>query len=258
MDFTGKVVLITGASSGIGAATAKYFANLGATCVLAARNEAKLAEVRKECASLGGKVEPLTVVADVTKQTDLERLIKVIIAKYGRLNVLVNNAGKGCSGTIEEADLEQLDDMLNTNLRSVFSLTKLALPHLIASKGNIVNVSSVAGTNSFVNLISYCVSKSALDQFTRCAALDLASKGVRVNSVNPAVIVTNFHKTIGMQDEAYAAYLMHSESTHPMGRVGTGEEVAASIAFLACDATASFTTGTCLRVDGGKHILTPR
>uniref|UniRef100_A0A182QS93 Ketoreductase domain-containing protein n=1 Tax=Anopheles farauti TaxID=69004 RepID=A0A182QS93_9DIPT len=258
MDFTGKVVLITGASSGIGAATAKYLTNLSATCVLAARNEAKLAEVRKECASLAGKVEPLTVVTDVTKFADLERLIKVIIAKYGRLDVLVNNAGKGAGGSILEADLDQFDDILDTNLRSVFSLTKLALPHLIAVKGNIVNVSSVAGTNSFSNALSYCVSKSALDQFTRCTALDLASKGVRVNSVNPAVIVTNFHKAIGMNDEAYEAYLKHCETTHPLGRVGTGEEVAASIAFLACDATASFTTGTCLRVDGGKHILTPR
>uniref|UniRef100_A0A182MTJ1 Uncharacterized protein n=1 Tax=Anopheles culicifacies TaxID=139723 RepID=A0A182MTJ1_9DIPT len=257
MDFTGKIVLITGASSGIGASTAKYLTNLGATCVLAARNEVKLAEVRSECVSLG-KAEPLTVVTDVTKREDLERLVRLIIAKYGRLDVLVNNAGKGAGGSIEEADLEQFDDILDTNLRSVFALTKLALPHLLAVKGNIVNVSSVAGTNSFHNALSYCVSKSALDQFTRCTALDLASKGVRVNSVNPAVIVTNFHKAIGMEDEAYAAYLKHCETTHPLGRVGTGEEVAASIAFLACDATASFITGTCLRVDGGKHILTPR
>uniref|UniRef100_A0A182S8U5 Ketoreductase domain-containing protein n=1 Tax=Anopheles maculatus TaxID=74869 RepID=A0A182S8U5_9DIPT len=257
MDFTGKVVLITGASSGIGASTANYLTKLGATCVLAARNEAKLAEVRKECVSLG-KVEPLTVVTDVTKREDLERLVRLIIAKYGRLDVLVNNAGKGAAGSIEEADLEQFDDILDTNLRSVFALTKLALPHLLAVKGNIVNVSSVAGTNSFHNALSYCVSKSALDQFTRCTALDLATKGVRVNSVNPAVIVTNFHKAIGMEDKAYDAYLKHCETTHPLGRVGTGEEVAAAIAFLACDATSSFITGTLLRVDGGKHILTPR
>lgn len=94
MDFTGKVVLITGASSGIGASTAIYLTNLGASCVLAARNEAKLAEVCKECAALG-KATPLTVVTDVTKRADLERLLKLTIAKYGRLDVLVNNAGKG-------------------------------------------------------------------------------------------------------------------------------------------------------------------
>ncbi|XP_052871903.1 17-beta-hydroxysteroid dehydrogenase 14-like [Anopheles cruzii] len=257
MDFSGKIVLITGASSGIGAGTAKYLTNLGATCVLAARNGEKLASVRAECAALG-KAEPLTVVADVTRAADNERLLRTVLERYGRLDVLVNNAGKGAVGGIEDADLEQFDDILNTNLRSVFALTKLAVPHLITSRGNIVNVSSVAGTNSFANLLSYCVSKSALDQFTRCTALDLAPKGVRVNSVNPAVIVTEFHKTLGLEEAAYAKYLQQSALVHPLGRVGNVEEVAASIAFLACDKTASFTTGTCLCVDGGKHILTPR
>ncbi|XP_058118664.1 uncharacterized oxidoreductase TM_0325-like [Anopheles ziemanni] len=257
MDFSGKVVIITGASSGIGAATAKYLTNLGASCVLAARNESKLAEVQAACKALG-KVDPLIVVTDVTKPADNERLVKLTVAKFGRIDVLVNNAGKGAFGTIETADIEQFEDILNTNLKSVFTLTKLALPHLLASKGNIVNVSSVAGTNSFANALSYCVSKAALDQFTRCTALDLAPKGVRVNSVNPAVIITDFQLTMGMDKDAYATYLKNCESTHPLGRVGTGEEVAASIAFLACDKTASFTTGTCLFVDGGKHILTPR
>lgn len=257
MDFSGKVVIITGASSGIGAATAKYLTGLGATCVLAARNEAKLAEIRAVCAGLG-KAEPLTVVTDVTRAEDNERLIRLTVAKFGRIDVLVNNAGKGAFGTIETADLEQFDDILNTNLRSVFTLTKLAVPHLLTTRGNIVNVSSVAGTNSFSNAVSYCVSKSALDQFTRCTALDLAAKGVRVNSVNPAVIVTEFQKTLGMDEATYAAYLKHCETSHPLGRVGTADEVAASIAFLACDKTAAFTTGTCLCVDGGKHILTPR
>ncbi|XP_050098806.1 3-oxoacyl-[acyl-carrier-protein] reductase FabG-like [Anopheles aquasalis] len=257
MDFTGKIVIITGASSGIGAATAKYLTGLGATCVLAARSEANLKAIHKGCVALG-KVEPFLVVTDVTRREDCEKLFRLTIAKYGRVDVLVNNAGKGAAGSIEVADLEQFDDILNTNLRSVFTLTKLAVPHLIESRGNIVNVSSVAGTNSFPNALSYCVSKAALDQFTRCTALDLAQKGVRVNSVNPAVIVTEFHKVLGMDEKSYAAYLKHSESTHPMGRVGNADEVAAAIAFLACDKTASFTTGTCLCVDGGKHIMTPR
>ncbi|XP_035788996.1 3-oxoacyl-[acyl-carrier-protein] reductase FabG-like [Anopheles albimanus] len=257
MDFTGKIVIITGASSGIGAATAKYLTGLGATCVLAARSEENLKAVQKDCLALG-KGEPFLVVTDVTRREDCERLLRLTIAKYGRVDVLVNNAGKGAGGSIEVADFEQFDDILNTNLRSVFTLTKLTVPHLIESRGNIVNVSSVAGTNSFPNALSYCVSKAALDQFTRCTALDLAPKGVRVNSVNPAVIVTEFHKALGMDEQAYAAYLKHCESTHPLGRVGNADEVAASIAFLACDRTASFTTGTCLRVDGGKHIMTPR
>ncbi|ETN64859.1 short-chain dehydrogenase [Anopheles darlingi] len=184
MDFTGKIVIITGASSGIGAATAKYLTGLGATCVLAARSEENLKSVQRECIAVG-KVEPFLVVTDVTRREDCEKLLRLTIAKYGRVDVLVNNAGKGAGGSIEVADLEQFDDILNTNLRSVFTLTKLAVPHLIASRGNVVNVSSVAGTNSFPNALSYCVSKAALDQFTRCTALDLAPKGVRVNSVNP-------------------------------------------------------------------------
>lgn len=184
MDFKGKVVLITGASSGIGAAAAKYLAELGATVVLTGRNAENLNKIGAECASVG-KTKPLLIVADVTKETDNVRVIETTIAKLGKLDVLVNNAGKGTGGSIETTTLEQYDDIMTTNVRAVFHLTQLAVPHLVKSKGNIVNVSSVAGTRSFANSLVYCISKSALDQFTRCTALELAPKQVRVNSVNP-------------------------------------------------------------------------
>lgn len=256
MDLSGKVIIVTGASSGIGAATATYLTQLGATVVLTGRNIENLNKVGAECKALG-KQKPLLIVADVTNLDDNSRVIDETIKKFGRLDVLVNNAGKGQNGTIETTSLEQFDDIMDTNLRSVYHLTKLAVPHLIKTKGNIVNVSSVAGTRAFANSLSYCISKAALDQFTRCVALELAPKQVRVNSVNPAVIVTNFQTPLGMSPDTYAAYIKHSEQFHPLGRVGKASEVAAAIAFLAAD-TASFTTGTCLCIDGGKHILCPR
>ncbi|XP_058840284.1 3-oxoacyl-[acyl-carrier-protein] reductase FabG-like [Topomyia yanbarensis] len=256
MDLSGKVVLITGASSGIGAATAKYLTELGATVVLTGRNVENLNKIGTECEAIG-KAKPVLLVADVTKESDNARVIRETISKFGKLDVLVNNAGKGLAGSIETTTLEQYDDIMTTNVRAVLNLTQLAIPHLIKSKGNIVNVSSVAGTRSFANSLAYCISKSALDQFTRCTALELAPKQVRVNSVNPAVIITEFHKRLGMDDAAYDAYLKHSSQTHALGRVGQASEVAAAIAFLAGD-TASFITGMCLCVDGGKNIMCPR
>ncbi|XP_065095420.1 3-oxoacyl-[acyl-carrier-protein] reductase FabG-like [Ochlerotatus camptorhynchus] len=256
MDFSGKVVLITGASSGIGAATAKYLTELGGSVVLIGRNAENLNKVGAECQALG-KQKPFLLVADVTKTEDNSRVIEETIKKFGKLDVLVNNAGIGKYAGIETTSLEQYDEIMQTNVRAVYHLTMLAVPHLIKSKGNIVNVSSIAGTRAFANVLAYCVSKAALDQFTRCVALDLAPKQVRVNSVNPAVIVTDFHNRLGMSPADYATYLKNCEKSHPLGRVGQASEVAAAIAFLAAD-TASFITGTCLCVDGGKNNLCPR
>lgn len=183
MDFENKVVLITGASSGIGEATSKYFANLGASLVLTGRKSEQLERVGNEC-----KGNPLLLIADVTKVEDNQRVIDETIAKYGKLDVLVNNAGILANGSIENTSLQQYDEIMNTNVRAVYHLTMLAVPHLIKSKGNIVNVSSVAGNRSFPGILAYGMSKAAIDQFTRCTALELAPKQVRVNAVNPGMI----------------------------------------------------------------------
>lgn len=254
MDFKGKVVLITGASSGIGAETALYFSRLGASLSLIGRNADNLNDVVQKC-SENGTVAPLAIIADVTK--DASNIINKTIEHFGQLDVLINNAGRGAAGTIETTTLEQYDEMMNLNVRSVYELTMLAAPHLIKTKGNIVNVSSVAGLRAFPNFLAYCMSKSALNQFTQCVALELAPKGVRVNAVNPAVIRSNFHYNAGMSDEAYKAYLESCKATHALGRVGNANEVAAGIAFLASDA-ATFITGTLLPIDGGKAIMCPR
>lgn len=139
----------------------------------------------------------------------------------------------------------------------MYHLTMLAVPHIIETKGSIVNVSSVNGLRSFVGVLAYCMSKSAVDQFTRCIALELASKQVRVNSVNPGVIITEIHKRGGMDEEAYQKFLDRTKTTHALGRPGNVEEVAATIAFLASD-NASFITGVQVPIDGGRHAMCPR
>lgn len=253
MSFAGKVVLITGASSGIGAATASHLAKLGASLSLSGRNVANLKQVQTDV----NAKECLTVAGDVTNESDTARILSETIARYGKLDVLVNNAGILEAGTIENTSLEQFDRVMNTNVRSMYHLTMLAVPHLIKQKGSIVNVSSVNGIRSFPGVLAYNISKAAVDQFTRCVALELAQNGVRCNSVNPGVTITNLHKRGGMNEEAYAKFLEHSRTTHAMGRPGEATELAEAIAFLASDA-ASFITGANLPVDGGRHAMCPR
>lgn len=257
MDFKDKIVLITGASSGIGAGTAELLASKGAWLVLVGRNEVNLANVAAKCTPTHGAPAPLQLIADVTIEADVVRVIDETIKAFKKLDVLVNNAGILEQGSIETTTLEQYDRVMNTNVRSIFHLTHLAVPYLIEAKGNIVNVSSVNGIRSFAGVLVYCMSKSTLDQFTHCTALELAAKGVRVNSVNPGVIVTDIHKRGGMKDEMYAKFLEHSKTTHPLGRVGDVTEVAETIAFLASE-RASFITGALLPIDGGRHALCPR
>lgn len=253
--FTGKVVIITGASSGIGAAAAVRFASAGATVALVARNADNLRSIASKCKELSA-APVLEIVADVT--VDAKRIIAETVQHFERIDVLVNNAGRGVVGSIETADVNSFDDALNVNLRSVFALTQLAVPHLLSSKGNVVNVSSVTGLRAFPDFLPYCVAKAALDQLTKCAALELSSRGVRVNSVNPATIVTNFHRNLGMDEPTYAAYLERANATHPLGRPGTTDEVVEAILFLADENRASFLTGVLLPVDGGKTLMCPR
>ncbi|XP_043481223.1 3-oxoacyl-[acyl-carrier-protein] reductase FabG-like [Leptopilina heterotoma] len=253
MKFLGKVVLITGASSGIGAATAILMSELGASLALTGRNLNNLQDVANKCKD----PKPFIITGEITNENDVKNILDSTITHYGKLDVLINNAGTLESGSIENTSLEQYDRVFNTNVRSIYQLTMLAVPHLIQTKGNIVNVSSVNGIRSFPGVLSYCMSKSAVDQLTRCVALELASKQVRVNSVNPGVTVTQLHKRSGMTDDELKNFFEKSKATHALGRAGDVTEVAKSIAFLASD-DASFITGENLPVDGGRHIMCPR
>lgn len=255
MSFANKVVIITGASSGIGEATAELFAKQKASVVLVGRNVENLNKVATKCKV--DTAEVLTIVADVCVETEAKRIVDETIGKFGKLDVLVNSAGIIEIGSIEATTLAQYDRVMNVNVRAVFELTRLATPHLIATKGNIVNVSSVCGIRSFPGALIYNISKAAIDQFTNCTALELASHGVRVNSVCPGVIVTDLHKRGGMDADTYANFLERCKTTHALGRAGNANEVADAIAYLASDA-ASFITAVQLPVDGGRHAMCPR
>lgn len=246
---TGKVVIVTGASSGIGRATALLFAKNGSNVIAVGRNEKELNGLRDEAQKKKGSIK--VQLADIRENSQVERIVSQTIGNFGQIDVLVNSAGIIMNGTIENTTLEDWDKMFDINLRSLFFMIQKCVPHLEKSKGNIVNVSSVAGTRAFPNVLAYCVSKSGVDQLTRCVALELAAKGIRVNAVNPGVIVSNLHKRGGMNDEAYKNFLEHSKTTHPLGRVGEAKEVAELIYFLASD-KASWITGATYEIDGGR------
>jgi NAD(P)-dependent dehydrogenase (short-subunit alcohol dehydrogenase family) len=248
-EFARKTILITGATSGIGNAAALRFAGAGASIAAVGRSEKGLAKLSAEIANTGG--EMLALPGDLTLESKADEIVAHTINHFGGIDVLVNAAGHISSGTIEDTTLEAWDAMLSINLRAVFLLMQRAIPALKERKGNIVNVSSVTGLRAFPGVLAYCVSKAGLDQLTRCAALELAARGVRVNAVNPGVVVTKIHKRGGMSDEAYAAFLEHSKQTHPLGRVGQAAEVAELILFLASE-RASWITGATYSIDGGR------
>jgi NAD(P)-dependent dehydrogenase (short-subunit alcohol dehydrogenase family) len=248
-QFAGKVAFVTGATSGIGQACAIAFGEAGAKVVCIGRKADALRDVENKIRDSGS--EALKIEADLSLVQEAERAVQHAISTFGGIDVLVNAAGHISNGTIENTSLEAWDDMMNVNVRAVFQLMQKALPSLIERRGNIVNVSSVTGLRAFPGVLAYCVSKSALDQLTRCASLELAAKGVRVNAVNPGVVVTQIHKRGGMSEEAYAAFLEHSKTTHPLGRIGRPEEIASLVLYLASE-QASWITGATYSIDGGR------
>lgn len=250
-NFTGKSAIVTGATSGIGRAVALRFSQGGANVVAIGRNQKALDQLKDEIDNV------LVIKADVTNPEEMQGAVAHTIDTLGHLNVLVNAAGHISSGTIETTSLAAWDAMMNVNLRAAFNLMQIASPHLIESRGNVVNISSVTGLRSFPGVLAYCVSKAGLDQLTRCAALELAPKGVRVNAVNPGVVITEIHKRGGMDDEGYEKFLEHSRTTHPLGRVGLASEVAELVCFLASE-EASWITGGTYSIDGGRALTCAR
>lgn len=248
-EFTNKILLITGATSGIGKATALRFAEGGASIAAVGRDEVALSELQRAIDGAGAQF--LAIRADLSVEKETGMAVSKTVGHFGGIDVLVNAAGHISTGTIEDTSLEAWDAMLNINLRAPVILMQKALPTIVARRGNIVNVSSVTGLRAFPGVLAYCVSKAGLDQLTRCAALELAAKGVRVNAVNPGVVVTEIHKRGGMTEEQYDAFLEHSKATHPLGRVGQAREVAELIFFLASD-RASWITGATYSIDGGR------
>ena len=253
--FADKVAVVTGASSGIGRATALALASSGARVAAVARELPALEDLRAEIGHAGG--ESIAVVADLVTDQAASEIVAATVERYGALDVVVNAAGAIAMGTTDGTSDEVWDGLMALNVRAPFRLMRAAFPHLKERKGAVVNVSSVNGRRVFPNLAAYNTSKAALDQLTRCAAIEWAPHGVRVNAVNPGVTVTNLHRRSGMTEDAYAAFLARSKETHPLGRPGQASEIAALIMFLASD-QAGWVTGETIAIDGGRHLTCAR
>lgn len=239
--FQDKVVLITGAASGIGEGAARRFAAEGATLVLCDVDGDALASV---AAGLDGDVE--TRVTDVRDPAACDALVAQAIARFGRVDVLVNDAGVDHLGKLDEGDLSAFTQVIETDLYGVVHMSRAAIAALRAAKGCIVNVSSVSGLGGDWNHSFYCAAKGAVTNFTRALAMDEAAHGVRVNAVNPSLTYTALTAGMKEQPELIAKF----EERIPMGRGAEPDDIAGVIAFLASE-DARFVTGVNLPVDGG-------
>ena len=239
----GKVAIVTGGGSGIGRATALRFAQEGARVVVGGLTSAEDATA----AEIGERA--LAVRVDVSDATQVEALVEAARSRFGRLDVLFNNAGmEGEQGSTANCTLENFDRVIAVNLRGVFLGMKYAIPLLLESGGgSIINNASVAGLVGFPGVAAYCASKGGVIQLTRAAALEYATRGLRVNAICPGVIDTPM---IQRFTQGTAAAMAQMTAMEPVGRLGTPDEVAALALFLASDES-SFMTGTALPVDGG-------
>jgi NAD(P)-dependent dehydrogenase (short-subunit alcohol dehydrogenase family) len=252
--FRERVCLVTGASSGIGRACALALGQEGAKVVAAGRRARRLEEVVAGIGAAGG--EAVAVTGDVREEGVCRAWVDAAVRHFGGLDGLVNSAGVMGSGGLLTLEPAEWDRMMDTNLRAMYLLTRAAAPELIKRRGAVVNLSSVAGPRPYANLMAYVVSKAGVDAFTRCAALDLAPHGVRVNALNPGVVVTEL-QTVTNAVPDYEGFLERSKTTHPLGRVGQPEEIAALALFLLSDA-AAWITGATIPIDGGRQLQSAR
>lgn len=251
MRFKDKVVLISGGGTGIGLGAAKRFTEEGAKVVITGRREAKL---KAACLELGAGAT--YVVGDVTSRDDCARMVSETVKRHGGLDVLVNSAGVIGNGGVSDTPPEEFDRIMQANVYGLYHLTQAAVEPIKQRKGSIVNISSVTGTRPTGTLLAYCTSKAAVTMMTQCMALELAPFGVRVNAVEPGVVRSELHRVSNAVPD-YEAFLERSKQTHPLGRAGEPNEVAAAIAFLAAP-EAGWITGECMKVDGGRHMTSLR
>jgi meso-butanediol dehydrogenase/(S,S)-butanediol dehydrogenase/diacetyl reductase len=242
--FQDKVVIVTGAGSGIGAGTARRFLKEGAFVTLNGRREHKLKETLAGFDSARSLVHP----GDVSDENYIKRLVEDTVTTFGKLDVFVNNAAMAIFGPFENTTTEDWRKVLATDLDSVFFAAREALPHLLQTKGSLINVSSVSGLGGDWGMSSYNAAKGAVTNFTRSLALEYGSRGVRVNAVAPSFTTTEATAELAKSEAVMAAF----RGRLPIGRAATPDEVAGVIAFLASE-DAVFINGVNLPIDGGLH-----
>jgi NAD(P)-dependent dehydrogenase (short-subunit alcohol dehydrogenase family) len=242
----GKIGIITGAGSGIGRACAMAMAREGAQVALAGRRKDRIKEVAREIGELA-----FAIVADVSKTSDISRLIDETVRRFGGLNFLLNNAGALHVGNAEQITEEQWDNTFNLNVRSVWLLSRAALPHMrTAGGGSIVNVASILGLVGGRNRAAYASSKGAVVQLTKSMAIDHGHENIRVNAICPSFVQTELtERLIGQATDA-AAFRKERIAAHPLGRLGQPEDIAGLAIYLASEES-SWMTGAALPVDGG-------
>jgi len=249
MRLKGKICIVTGGGSGIGRATCQLFAREGASLAVADKNKAAAEAVREECAKLGAPAR--AIVVDVSKASDAARMVDDTVKAFGRLDVLINNAGYGIAGSVVETDEQAWDDLMAVNVRGVFLCAKYAIPAMKANGGGvIVNTASTVAAIGIPNRAAYCASKGAVAALTRAIAVDHVKDNIRCNAVAPGTIDTPYFNEILRKSPDGAAVRRGLEQRQLMGRLGTPEEIAAGILFLASDES-RFATGSILTLDGG-------
>ncbi len=255
MRLENRIALVTGASSGIGREAARMMARQGAAVAITARRVERLEAVAEEIRAEGGRV--LVLPGDVTDEPTTTDWVSKTVEKFGGLHVLVNSAGVIGTGTTADTPDDEWQRMFDVNFWSLMRLTRAAIPHLVASEGgSIIHISSVCSYRPYANVTPYCVSKAAVDMLTRCQALELADRRVRVNAINPGVVVSELHTAANAVPD-YEAFLEHGRETHPLGRVGQPEDIGSLILYLA-SSESSWVTGSLFAVDGGRNLLSAR
>ena len=252
--FIDKVVLVTGGAGAIGSAAVRRFAAEGAKVAILDRDGATAAQLADELAKAGS--EALAVTADVGSETEVDAALTEIVSRFGRLDVLFNNAGiSGKVAPVHELDISDWDDIIRVNLRGIFLVQRAALRAMVAgkTKGNVVNMgSSMAGWDVLAGGSGYAASKHAVLGLTRIAALDMAPYGIRVNAICPGVIETRLGVPAG-DDDAYRVGVARFANRIPLRRIGEPDDVAAAVAFLASD-EARHVTGVGWLIDGGQTL----